>query len=98
METVIIEAEKLQEETPLELPTVSEIKDPKLKSLGSKILKTVESIQKKLEGRSIISDSIVSAEKINWQKLDDLNHEMSALFAKRESLMEVLIMIVSEDK
>ncbi len=98
METGLIEAEQLiEEEKQFEFPTV-EVKDPKLKSLGGKILKTLEGIQKKLEGKAIISDSITSAEKINWQKLDDLNHEMSSLLAKRELLMEVLIMIAELDK
>ena len=99
MEDLLIEADKLQEEeAQFEFPTVEEIKDPKLKSLGGKILKILEGVQKKCEGKSIILDSITSSEKINWQKLDDANHEASALLAKRESLLEILTMIVLEDK
>jgi hypothetical protein len=99
MEALLIEADKLQEEeAQFEFPTVEEIKDPKLKSLGGKILKILEGVQKKCEGKSIVLDSITSSEKINWQKLDDTNNEISALHAKRESLVEVLTMIANEDK
>lgn len=99
METLLIEADQLkEEEKQFEFPTVAEIKDKKLKSLGGKILKILEGVQKKCEGKSIVLDSITSSEKINWQKLDDTNNEISALLAKRESLVEVLAMIALEDK
>lgn len=99
MEDAIIEAEKLNETvTVVELPKISEIKDAKLKKLGAKILRSIEATQRKAETTGAISDAVISAKKINWQKLDDTNHALSKLLERRDALMEVLEMICIADK